>query len=101
MAGMRPRIAVIATIAAAVIAFMVVTLSWVLPHQPRRKPVRGRRLEAPAEAEDVPSLSLADSSLWCPSRTLPKVSLGYKLYVHDHSDWDVQHRVNLVAVFDA
>ena len=63
--------------------------------------MRGGRLVTPAEAEDLPSLSLVDASLRCPRRTLAGLSTTQQLHVLDHPDRDVDHRVDLVGAFDA
>ena len=63
--------------------------------------MRGGRLVTPAEAEDLPSLSLVDASLVCPSSTLQDVSTTQELYVLDHPNRDVDHGINLVGAFDA
>ena len=63
--------------------------------------MRGGRLVTPAEAEDLPSLSLVDASLRCPRRTLAGLSTTQQLDVLDHPDRDVHDRIHLFGAFDA
>ena len=63
--------------------------------------MRGGRLVTPAEAEDLPSLSIVDASLRCPRRTLAGLSTTQQLHVLDHPDRDVHDGIHLVGAFDA
>jgi hypothetical protein len=56
--------------------------------------MRGGRLVTPAEAEDLPSLSLVDASLRCPRRTLAGLSTTQQFDSDDHSDGDAEHAVH-------
>lgn len=59
--------------------------------------MRGGRLVTPAEAEDLPSLSLVDASLNCPSSTLQEVSRPQEFHTDDHPDRDAEDSVDVVV----
>ena len=59
--------------------------------------MRGGQPVTPAEAEDLPSLSLVDASLWNPRFTLAVD----EFHSDDHSDGYVGDGINLIGALDA
>jgi hypothetical protein len=97
IAGISPKKAARLRIRAAVVVLMMSPFVGMTAPAKEGKLVRGGRLVTPAEAEDAPSPSLVDASLWSPKFTL----LGDELHLDDHSDGDVGDRVDLFGVLDA